>query len=635
MRRRLRNSGLSATDWSQVYDLVDFRQATVIADAPPERRTILHLHGTTEEPRSIVLDTRGYKAVAGNLGVRDLFTALMARKRLCLLGTQLAEPYLISTFGQISVPDSLHPLFAGPDTAEEARERATIGQVEHNILICEMPSRDHLQGVVSYMAYGSPGTEDVEPERGAGEPVPEPEGGYVPTVIARCNPERDDQTTNLMAEWAASGSSFGSSDAGEDFLTESDVAAGRRNLLFGVPGSGKSETLGELARVMPAGVEPVIVRLRNVTLEPADVAVRLERWAARGQVPRGLVINAETLESRTFHFLIDGLDEMPPSDQGRVVDMILEAADAFPQHSFTVASRPVEAAADFPDAWRCLRLMPGSVWQRRYLERHEVDLATIVDAIEGGWDMRELLQLPFFLTRAVGLHRRGLLDGLDLWGVIRRLTDEALAEESGRALLPLSPEAARQWLRDVALALHLAGRTLLRHDEVHTIELSDEVRGQAREICEALVQRAMMQESDEGFAFAHRIIGEGLAAEALAERGPSKVLLEAIAPLTADGLSGVRADWRVSLTLLMLKDQAWREAVRERDEAAVGAHGPRRRLDRGAARSGGIDLAHLFGMADLDLGPRCPGFGPGRLGLGSPAARRRSGRSGGRDPGGD
>ena len=79
----------------------------------------------------------------------------------------------------------------------------------------------------------------------------------------------------------------------------------------------------------------------------------------------------------------------------------------------------------------------------------------------------------------------------------------------------------------------------------------------------------MFQPRVGGYAFTHRMIGEGLAAEALDELVPSEPLLAAIAPRRNGLVRGSRRDWSVPLSLLLSRNEAWRAALADRDPMHV------------------------------------------------------------------
>jgi hypothetical protein len=552
--------------------LLDLSKVTALArqSDPPERLTIFHLHGSSKDHRTIIIDSVGYQEIGGTDRVNELFAALMEKKRLCFIGTQMDEVHLLAKFQQATRGTRPHPLFVTSKTKARLRQRMTPLKIRHGIQICNLPSNDHLEGLVNFLARPVSRTTAALAAR-TGATVARsvsrgPDSQYVPTVIATCDEERDDRTTDYLALLALGGRrrrSFVSEES--SFLTEEDLAKGHRDLLLGVPGSGKSELIRYTGTLASGDSQSMLIRLVDVQPEAAEPRTRLLRWAERGEAfTENTVLSHEALESKSFHFFLDGLDEVAPGLQERFARQIAEVADAHPQHAVTVASRPVEAASLFPrESWRCLSLEPGSVWQQRYLERHEIAVQDLIGELEGGRDLWDLLKLPFFLVRIVALHNKGELAGLDLWGVVRKLIDSALQREEPR--LPVSPEAARQWLKRAALAMQLAGRSILEASELDQIPLEGSGTADRDEICMALVQRAMLEEREKGYVFLHRIIGEALAAEALLDLDPSEELLLAIAPTPTEEIRGVRDDWRVPLTFMLPTSEAWRSAIKPRD----------------------------------------------------------------------
>ena len=558
--------GMNPVSLSTPLDCQRF-EAAVRSTEPPNELTILHYHGSADDPRTIVIDSIGYQGIARNGNVSSLLAALIDHRRVCFLGTQLDEPEFLTALTQAPTSPQPHPLFAAKGTVTRIQSRVTPTRARQSIAICPMPSQDHMRGVIRHLIRSPVRPEAIPDEPSAEEPSREPDPDYVPTVITRCDSERDEGAINYLAELAYSSRSSPFATTDEEFFTEGDVATGNRNLVIGAPGGGKSELLRYLGGVVPAHQRPVLIQLNQVQLDVADPRTRLERWAARGEGLRGETpIGQEALDSETFHFLLDGLDEVPPPVQTRMAKYVLGVAEAYPQHAFTLTTRPVEAVAAFrSDVWRCLILAPGSVWQRRYLEHRGVELGAILGSLQGAADLRELLQLPFFLTRITALYKDGALDGLDLWGVLRALVDEAVESEEARELLPISADAAKTWLRDAALAMQLAGKTVVPLTELQRIKLPGDETPDVGEMCEALVQRAMLQHGPEGYGFSHRIIGESLAAEALSERQPTDQLLDSIAPYESDTVRGVRSNFLFSMALLLPNSQPWLEAIKPRD----------------------------------------------------------------------
>src|SRR4051794_27633709 len=72
----------------------------------------------------------------------------------------------------------------------------------------------------------------------------------------------------------------------------------------------------------------------------------LEAWArhARAAGSAGSVdVSRSALLSGKLHFLLDGLDEVANGLQAVAASLIADVAARFPQHAFTVTSRPLPA----------------------------------------------------------------------------------------------------------------------------------------------------------------------------------------------------------------------------------------------------------------------------------------------------
>jgi hypothetical protein len=157
----------------------------------------------------------------------------------------------------------------------------------------------------------------------------------------------------------------------------------------------------------------------------------------------------------------------------------------------------------------------------------------------------------------------------DLWALVQGLVTSALGRETE---IPLPQDEARTWLRDVALAMHLAGRTSLTLDEISQIPMptaAERMVGSVKDVADQLVLRFLLQEREGSYRFAHRIIGEALAAEALDLLKPEGAILDAVVPVRDDEVRGVRQDWLMPLAFLLGRNADWRHEVAARDPLAA------------------------------------------------------------------
>lgn len=553
---------------------------------PPEQATVLHLHGSVLDPQSLVFTQDSYGDLSED-NLENLFSALVGSYRLCVIGSALREPRLLASLQRAHSRQRgkrLHPLFS----SKTDRFIADFPGLETRAGLrrFELPSREHIHGLASSLSPNAKLPSRLlilEPVDAAHAKAPERESDgaralgaaelapstYVPNVLLEETEETEEERSRRIARSIVNASRRRAPypDAEEQVWTERQLAESPRNLVVGAPGSGKTELVGHVATLTGANQRSLVVPLRAVSLAAADAATRLTRWAAASPSVEGSSPNRQELEEESFHFLLDGLDEVAIPNQDRVASMIDELARAFPRHSFTVTARPIPALGVFePGRWSRLELNPGAIWRERYLQsRGGPSFEDLVSAIQDGSELVELLELPFFLVQIVEMYEGGRLGQADLWGCLEELVGQALSREESEDRLPLIADHARAWLQDAALAMGLAGRTSASSAELAEVSLDPEMSADPVEIAEGLVQRSMLRRSGEEYSFTHRIIGEFLAAEALLRLGPSDDLLSAIAPVRNELVHGIRGDWRVSASFAMLASRDWREAIKPRD----------------------------------------------------------------------
>ncbi len=578
-------------DTNSLYGEKGIRAFIQLAQSPsrPNEPTILHLHGSVDNPDGIVLTQGSYQDLSQD-NLEKLFAALRKR-RMCVLGSNLREPHLLGSLERVNEEqpsNKPHPFFAA-DPGSFIGDYPGL-ETRAGLRVFQLPSREHIHGLAAFL-----GREAVLPSRllelestderteslpARGPSVemspdiaPSPDtadAGYVPNVLVEEHGEESDHERSARLAQAILNAgrrrrSFPEMDG--RVWTEQQLANSARNVVVGAPGSGKTELMRHTAMLSAPNQRSLVIPLREVSLVAGDAATRLTRWASKMSTDSLRKPSRQEIEEDTFHFLLDGLDEVAIPNQDRVAQMIVALADAYPRHSFTVSSRPIPALGAFdPTAWNRLELNPGTTWRERYLQsRGGPSFEDLVSTLESGTELIDLLELPFFLVQVVEMFDSGDLHEMNLWSCLGELVTQALAREEAEDRLPLDSHQARTWLQDAALAMQLAGRTAASIKDLSTVSPHSGVQADTAEIAEGLVQRSMLRRSGDEYAFTHRIIGEALAAEALLRRGPSEELLDAIVPNRNELVRGVRNDWQVSLTLSMLADSRWRDAVKARD----------------------------------------------------------------------
>ena len=545
---------LTNNDLEQAFDLACEQPGSI-------QPTVLHLHGRAEQPETLVLSNASYQRLERDWFWKHLVTFLARKRTLCFIGTRMDEPPFLVNM-QAARGEQPHLLLCNHDTAEELRHsRGSISAARHGIHFAVYANHEQIDGFAASLA------DTVDPPvPGALELLvagPAPPELY---VAAEIRERGEDEETDPTA-WAAA--LFMATRSSAPSITEGELASGHRNLVVGAPGSGKTLLLREVAKQVPSDEFPVLARCADlVPVRQRESLALLVAWAKTGNGARDdVVVNEKALAQRRFHFLLDGLDEVAADQQQALARRIAEVSAQCPQHRFTVASRPVEALAELTaGGWKVLDLRPGEAWQARYLARAGVSLDELEYVMPALRDLRDLLRVPFFLDRIVDLHqRRGLSAFPDMLGLLEALIDEALGRETG---LPLNAGLVRGWLREVALAMTLAGAEELPLEELSRVPLPGDVVGSHGEIVRDLVERVMLQERAGGYAFIHRILREALVAEALRCRAPEGALLDVAVPVVRPGMAGVRHGWAVPLALLLPQSGEWRRAVSARDPLA-------------------------------------------------------------------
>jgi hypothetical protein len=517
------------------------RAGAILGDTrPPEKLTVVHLHGRAAGEEELIL-TKGSYRRAESAVKENLVRELLLGNRLFFFGTRLDEVQLQALIERISDPKRRGPhlFFCLRDEVADLTEgRAALRPAGGNIYVNPVETFDELAHCAGRLA-------DVDRARATAKvevsPVEFDPESYVPNRLRdRRGPDPGDP------EMIVAAIRDGREEVVEG-LSEEDLLGSPRTVVLGEPGTGKTEMLRRVASSVRAPRRAVLIRLADVSLNhrlgPKET---LRAWARDGSSFQWRVeFEAAALDQVPFHFFLDGLDEVPSDLQQDFASQISDCASALPQHFFTLASRPLPSLdllrVEGPVAsdWEQLLLQPDERWRESFLAVAQVTLEELYEQMPALEDLSEVTTTPFYLVRIVKLFFEGKLQGLpDFSALLRTLLDAAIAHE-GEAL-GVDDEGARAWLREVALAGTLAGRRTFSVEELERFALPSGVR--TDRLARGLEQRLLLAEDGGSYRFHHRLLGEQLAAEALVECGPLPELLDALVPLIDAELSGVRLD---------------------------------------------------------------------------------------------
>lgn len=513
------------------------------------RLRIVHLHGRRGDPAS---DT-----VLGSLGRHHLDPAAefliqtLTQYRAVLLGTRADEAHFVGGMQKWPSRAPVHVFFGSKCVVEQARSTRLALEPGLGIRCVVVPDRALYDPLCEWIVRQPVAVADLQPTRG--EP-PHLTAFYEPLTIARLDKDHDRRFAHLDLAMGTL-----------PIVPEEALVSLHQTVLVGGGGNGKSQVLRRLAELAPEGDYPILIPLREVRELGGSPLALLERWAAGGYSYRGAdPVSNEALHTRTFHFLLDGIDEVHAALRRDLIEVLDQVAAEVPHHRFTVTSRPLEEIAEFGPAWEHLELVQDNRWAGRYLDRRGHDWDALERASPSLAALGDLVVRPLYLAAIVDLFEKGRLPrDLDPLGLLLELLEQQLdSAELGEAR-----SFAWPWLRNVALTLLLSGRRVLSHDELDAIPFEGVAAGRSA-LIDRLVTRAILEEGPSGVAFADGLLAEALVADWLAGQGPRPELLDAVVPSVPQG-SAVLTEWMVPLQLAMEGHPNWREAVRTRDPLAA------------------------------------------------------------------
>jgi hypothetical protein len=387
---------------------------------PPEELVILHLHGHTDDPDSIVLDSESYRDLYKDPLFAEILFSLAHHQTLVFMGTRLDESLFVAELARQTNGRDHVLLCTTAQRPDLENARLALSGPRNYITIVDYPTHDDLVAFPAALAEREP---DVPSEPTATAEAAS-DALYVPAELHdRTQPLEETELEVGLFELAGSRPRLRA-------VSEGDVASGHRTLIVGAPGTGKTELLRHVAEAASADRPALLISMADVRIAAGGARATLLAWAeAARSVQPDVSLNAEALEHRRYHILLDGLDEVQTDLQVRAAQLVRDVAAAFPQHAFTLSARPVDALAVFgadgdrdgsSEGWRVLELQPSTAWRDRYFGERGVSLDELEAVMPVLRDLRDLLSVPFFASRAVDLFEEGRLEGLtDLWDLVR------------------------------------------------------------------------------------------------------------------------------------------------------------------------------------------------------------------------
>jgi len=324
------------------------------------------------------------------------------------------------------------------------------------------------------------------------------------------------------------------------------VSSGSFSIVIGAPGAGKSTWTKWLQReglTRETIALPIRIELRNLSVDSLPATHELIRSVAGKHLSDDVSAQriSQWLREKRIWFILDGFDEIRPSERDAVIDWISEIADASRSCPVILTSRPLttDQFTRLSKSWKLWSIEPfdderivdyiGRWYRYTPLivgDRPDIDPASLANTWSSDPTLQPLTSNPLLLSTLLTVHH---LDGRLPAGraqLYRRYVDGMLGVWDDRrhvsaAPVELTVEQKRQILR--ALAIEFFDRQVDEMDEgelttwlrarldLLKLQLSPEVvMGVLRERTGLLVGPGI-------YNFAHKTISEFLVADAIVQ----------------------------------------------------------------------------------------------------------------------
>ena len=349
---------------------------------------------------------------------------------------------------------------------------------------------------------------------------------------------------------------------GNEVVSVPELMDRPRVLVVAGPGMGKSTMLERLSDTADeaAAIAPLADFAPARADDPPELAIAhlLRDPRTRERLP------IDVLEGAQAQLLLDGLDEVDQDLAGDAVDAIGAAVEAWPDHTWVIASRPTSAEPILRErGFAVFHIMASHRWARRYLETRGVPPQRVRRAMLDGYGLGALTTTPLFAAR---LADRLLDDHLGEPWPLHLLVDEQLAATAREAVRGTHREADLAcWMRSLAVALQLRGRASAARDELAGLPGPAGVTGTAAR--ERLVTASLLADRPGVAAFPHKALQEALCARAILDAGDPVALLRETSVADVDGVARLRDDWELTVDLVFEHAEPdVRRSLRDLDE---------------------------------------------------------------------
>lgn len=524
-----------------------------ILDTPgPGEVHVIHLHGVTEDPSSIVLPGEQMEELISAERFQRLLTAAVVPHHLLYLGFAFgsSEVHLRALVEWLATElDDVreHWLPLGESQVRGRHDDLRFFEEMGNVEVVPYDDRrDHTAVVQIACALAPRGYDRAEDEH-----VDQRLTWVQPVCVAQKEEgEGPDELEQRM--W---GFDFNGSSA--DVVSPESLEDYERCLVVATPGMGKTKLVSWLP--FRLGSQCAVGRFRDFrAVHPGHPDRDIMRLLVHQ--PRGEQVSVDEWQGAPLTVIIDGLDELDPDLHACVLASLKAMAAEVPQHRLILTTRPVQAVpALIGLGFRVWHILPSRRWAKKYLETRALT-AELVARAQASNTLGDLAVIPLFselLADRLLDAGEPIPEALDLLVTSQQ---EAIDREARRMEVEKAP--LEDWLRSLALGLQLRGKT-----SIPTAQLTlGSVSAPSADTVERLRRASVLGDRPNEAAFARRTFQEALVADSILNRRYPRAALESAAVAEINGRSVIREDFDFVADLVFEHaSRAEREQLRDLD----------------------------------------------------------------------
>ncbi|MEO5317731.1 SIR2 family protein [Arthrobacter sp. CC3] len=516
---------------------------------------VVHLHGVVTNPSTIVLSPESYSAALEDERMQLLTRALGSEFRLLFLGHSLSptEQHLrrdlrwAARIRSVSGIDRQHLLLAH---VSENGDAAIPGQAQllrdagvQAVFIQDLDLRFRSVDIVANILAGPSRAIrrfTAATIRDARDP------NYLPLPVAEVPVGVDsfDGVNEGRYLWKVHSSGHTPANALD--------ARVPRLLLMAGGGYGKTQELHQIG--FRCSRPALYKRLRSfgVVRSDGDLAANFVREMDDAEsYHRVEKLDIAALETSSYVFLLDGLDEVPATGRSALIAFLETVSRAYPQHRFVVATRLMASTPSRLDGFATYVLKPDNQWLEQYGESRSVRRHELQAFLGRAPGISELASIPIYASAIVDRVHSPQSGNLTPLSMIL-----STATRDGDPRVGVRPEALELWLNRIALYMETRNEVSIPLGDLVDSLLHRGIDGihPSLDFLNELAERALLLVQPASVSFVANIVQEARAASAiLSMEDGGLAFLSKYVVLPHEGTTerrSVRESWRHSLWLL-------------------------------------------------------------------------------------